>query len=411
MNWTIDALRFFNAIAIVGTISSTIYLLLVLVAAMRFRVRQRRIASVSGNIPERHVVLMKPVHGAEPRLDVNFASFFRQNYSNYEIIFCARHATDPAFKVVDKVSARFPRVKVTKLASGEPPWINPRTYSMQVMLEAAPDSLLIITDSDVEVDPNFVPAIVRHFEDANVGLVTCLYRGVATAGIWSRLEALTMSVDISSGVLVAEMLEGMKFSLGPCIATTKRVIAAAGGLESISEYYADDFVLGNRVSKAGFKVVLSDYIINHIVTNGAFISSLRHQLGWIRSTRFSRAKGHLGTLLTYATPFAILGFVTELGVGNRALALAFLAWGIANRIIQSVAVGGCVVRDRQAIAGCLLYPVRDFLTFCFWIWSYLGNKVRYRGEIYRIFDDGKIRLHQHRRHKSTYVIGTDERSA
>lgn len=369
---------------------------MVLVAAIRFSSNKARISAEIN--PEQALSLLKPVHGAEPELDLNLSSSLDQAYPDYEVLVCARSLSDPAFAVLDQISANYPSVKIKKIASGEPPWINPRTYSVHVMLQSAKHSLLVITDSDVRVDPNFLRCISSYFQDKQVGLVTCLYRGVTKAGFWARLEALGMSVEMSSGVLVAEMLEGMKFALGPSMAVRKEVIDAIGGLEEIAEYYADDFVLGNRVSKSGYRVVLSSYVIEHVITNSGFRASLRHQLGWARSTRFSRPKGHVGTVLTYAMPFALLGLVAGWLLGNWKLGIALLLCGVANRMVQCIAVGWGVVRDKSSLLYCWLYPVRDFTGFIFWVWSYLSNEVQYRGETYTLFEDGKIRLKQHQRY-------------
>jgi ceramide glucosyltransferase len=338
------------------------------------------------------ISLLKPVHGDEPQLYENLLSHFRQSYpADYEVIFCARHLSDPAFKTVDRLAKEFPDRTVKKIACGEPLWVNPRTFSVDRMIDVASYESLLITDSDVRVDNDFLENITPELNQEGVGLVTCLYRGVPSGGPWSFLEAIGMSVEMSSGVLVANMLEGMKFALGPCMALHKSCISKIGGLQDIASYYADDFVLGNRVSNAGFKVVLSKNVINHVVTNTNFKRSLQHQLGWMRSTRFSRPMGHFGTSLTFAMPFAILGFCVEAFRNNLYGALAFLSLGLLNRIIQSIVVGWMVVRDKKSLLFAWLYPIRDLMGFLFWAASYCSSKVGYRGETYILYDEGKIK--------------------
>lgn len=386
------------SIALLGTLSSTVYLFLVLAAARRFHLRSRRAESQlsSENLPPLSV--LKPVHGAEPRLDQNIASFFAQSYPEYELIFCARHLTDPAMKVVDQVQASTPsRLQVRKIECGEPPWVNPKIWSLDALLRAAVHPCIVITDSDVRVGDNFLHNVAPPLTDPSVGMITCLYRGVPTGGPWSRLEAMGMSVEMSSGVLVADMLEGMQFALGPCMATKKSAIAVIGGFAGLADYLADDFVLGNWISRAGLKVVLATEIIDHVVTNDTFLPSMRHQMGWARSTRFSRPMGHLGSVLTFAMPFAILGCVSEWLLGSWRLGLGLLAWGVVNRVVQALAVGWGVVKDRESPAWSLIYPLRDLMGFLFWVWSYLSNDIRFRGEIYALYADGKIRLKHHNR--------------
>ncbi len=386
------------SIALLGTLTSTVYLFLVLAAALRFHLRSRRAESPVNPAELPPLSVLKPVHGAEPRLDQNIASFFSQSYPDYELIFCARHLTDPAMKVVDQVQVSTrSRVQARKIECGEPPWVNPKIWSLDALLYAAVHPCIVITDSDVRVGENFLCNVAMPLRDPSIGIVTCLYRGVPTGGPWSRLEAIGMSVEMSSGVLVADMMEGMQFALGPCMATKKAAVAAIGGFSELADYLADDFVLGNWISRAGLKVVLATEIIDHVVTNGAFLPSMRHQVGWARSTRFSRPMGHLGSVLTFAMPFAILGCVSESLLGNWRLGLGVLAWGIVNRIVQALAVGWGIVKDRESRAWSLVYPVRDLMGFLFWLWSYLSNDVRFRGEIYTLYGDGKIRLKHHNR--------------
>ena len=162
------------------------------------------------------VTLLKPgLHGDEPNLDAHIASFFEQNYRNYEILFCARNSNDPGLRIARKVAARYPSVPVKFLATGERTHINAKVSSLEKMAAAANTDIFIISDSDVRVTPNYIREVVAPFANAKVGAVTCLYRGVADEGLWSKLEAAGMSVEMTSGVLVANMMEGMQFTLGP----------------------------------------------------------------------------------------------------------------------------------------------------------------------------------------------------
>ncbi len=375
-------------LALIGTASSSVYLGLVVVAAFRY-IRQPRPQNLRTYQP---VSLLKPIHNDEPQLYENLLSHFHQSFpADYELIFCARHFSDPAFKTVDRLIAEFPNRTVKKIACGEPLWVNPRTFSVDRMIDVALYESLVITDSDVRVEENFLENLTSELDQKDVGLVTCLYRGVPSGGPWSFLEAIGMSVEMSSGVLVANMLEGMKFALGPCMALHKKCISAIGGLEDVASYYADDFVLGNRVANAGFQVFLSRTVVNHVVTNTNFARSLKHQLGWMRSTRFSRPKGHFGTLLTFSMPFAILGFGVEMFTNHWRAAIAFLLIGVLNRIIQSIMVGWMVVKDRNSLWFAWVYPLRDLMGFLFWAASYLSSKVGYRGETYILYDEGRIK--------------------
>src|SRR5439155_20909908 len=295
-------------IALAGLLSSTAYLFLALIAALRFRFARPE-ASPSGDrdAPLPAVSLLKPLRGMEPHLEENLESFFRQDYPVFELIFGARTGSDPALKVVGALRRKHPGVKTRVMLSGEPAYPSPKVYTLEKMAASSSYQYLVFTDSDVEVSSDFLRHIVRPLLKPSVGLVTCRYRGVPTGGLWSLLEALGMSVEMSSGVLVAELLEGMKFALGPAMATRKDVLASIGGIQALGAYYSDDFVLGQLTHAVGKKVVLSRHVIDHVALNRSARASLLHQVRWMKSTRFSRPLGHLGSVMTFAMPFGVLG--------------------------------------------------------------------------------------------------------
>jgi ceramide glucosyltransferase len=375
--------RLFLSVALVGLISCTVFLVLTLISILRFRWRMRLSATVNSTIWPR-VTLLKPLCGMEPQLKRSLESFFAQEYPDFEIIFGTRDAADPALSVVESLQRRYPWVDVKVVHSGEPNHPNAKVCSLEKMIEASTSDYFIFSDSDVHVETDYIHAVVRPLLNPEVGAVTCLYRGVPTGSVWSRLEALGMSVEMTAGVMAAELLEGMKFTLGPTMATRREVVEQTGGIGALAEYCSDDYLLGNRIAELGYKVVLSNYVIEHIVLNRSFAASWLHQVRWMKSTRFSRPKGHLGTALTFAMPFGLLGFYSANSLHNSELASWLLGYAVFNRIILSLAAGWGVVRDPNAILYCWFYPVRDFLGFCFWAASYLGRTIVWRGENYRL---------------------------
>ena len=378
------------ALAILGAATSTVYSMMVAIAVVRFRRREAHVETRGLPPP---VSVLKPVHGDEPHLEENLASFFQQNYPEYEILFCARHDSDAGLQAARRVAARFPQIKTRILTCGEPPWPNARTFSLEVMRREARYPILVTSDSDVRVGPDYLASVVEPLSDAKVGMVTCLYRGVSQPGIWAQLEAMGMSVEMTSGVLVAEMLEGMQFALGPTMVMRKSTVEKIGGFQEVAQYYADDFVLGNwTATKASEKVALSSYIVEHHVLNADFEKSIAHQQGWATSTRFSRPKGHFGEVLTYAVPYGVLGLAVLGAAGHPYLGLSLLAFTMIERGLLCLLVAGCVVNDRQAVRKAWLYPLRDFMGFCFWVGSYFGSrKLRYRDDPYQLLPQGKLR--------------------
>jgi len=378
------------ALAVVGIVSSTVYSLLVAVAVLRFRRRASKVPPASFRPP---VTVLKALHGDEPDLEQNLSSFFVQDYPEYEILFCARHGNDLGLQAARRVAARFPQVKARILTCGEPPWPNARTFSFEIMRREAAHQILVSSDSDVRVGPDYLASVVAPLADPNVGMVTSLYRGVTRHGLWAQLEAMGMSVEMTSGVLVADMVEGMKFALGPSMVMRQSTIEKIGGFEPVAAYYADDFVLGNwTATKAHETVVLSSYIVEHHVLNADFKKSIAHQQGWATSTRFSRPAGHVGEVLTYAVPFGLLALAVLAASCHLVLGLALLAFTLLDRVLLCLLVAGAVVNDAPALRKAWLYPLRDFMGFCFWVRSYFGSRrTRYRGELYELLPEGRLR--------------------
>ncbi|MHB1958174.1 MAG: bacteriohopanetetrol glucosamine biosynthesis glycosyltransferase HpnI [Acidobacteriaceae bacterium] len=385
-------LEFVLGIGLFGMVTSTTYTALAMLAVRRF-VRRRE--GGSKTIFQPPVSLLKPLHGAEPDLEAHLATFFQQEYPDYEILFCARQLDDAGLVAARRVAARFPNVPVQFLSSGEPTVPNAKILSLERMAEVASHDLLIISDSDVRVGRNYVREVVAPFSDAKVGAVTCLYRGVAAqGGLWSRIEAAAMSVEMSAGVLVADMLEGMKFALGPTMAIRRSCLDEIGGFLPMGDYCADDFLLGNWVAKRGHTVVLSRHVIDHVVLHADFWPSMQHQARWMKSTRFSRPKGHLGTALTFSVPFGLLTAAALCGLRPShwpALAAVALLWSVGTRMLLAFAVSRQVVMEKSAWASVLLYPVRDLLGLLFWAASYCSRKVLWRNEIYLLEKAGRMR--------------------
>jgi len=382
------------ALAIFGLITSTVFTGMTLAAVPRFirerRVGEGRLRTRPGFTPP--LTLLKPLAGAEPNLEAHLASFFQQDYPEYEILFCARQSNDAGLEIARRVAARYPLIPAKFMSTGEPPYINAKVASMELMEKAASHGILVISDSDVRVTPDYLRAVALPFADNQVGGMCCLYRGIAAGGgLWARLEAVGMSVEMTAGVLVARMMEGMQFVLGPAIAFRRDVIRRMGGFKVTADYCADDFVLGNETHKLGQTVVLSHHAIDHIVINLSLMASLKHQVRWMKSTRFSRPKGHFGTALTFSMPFGLLGLAAGLSLGHPLWGVALLAWGVATRLALSIAVGRVVVRDPSWFNLLVLYPVRDLMGFFFWASSYMGSRILWRGRIFQLLPGGKMR--------------------
>lgn len=379
-------------VAAVGLTACTGFFGLLVLAGFRFR--RRKVPGIPvENFPP--VTLLKPLCGMEPNLRQNIGSFFDQEYPTFEIIFGAHSQDDPALAVVEAVRQEFPFVPVKIVISGEPTQANAKICSMRKMYAAARYDYLIISDSDVDVQPNYIREVVAPLLNPKVGMVTCLYRGATRGGLWSRLEALGMSVEMTSGVLVSDLLEQMEFALGPTMAIRREVLDSVGGFEVLGDYCADDYVLGQRVANTGREVVLSTHVIDHVVVNRSMYASFLHQIRWMKSTRFSRPAGHLASVLSFAMPFGLLGLATSIALGRPMLGLGFVGAALLNRVLMAMVAGCGAVRDQQALRFCWLYPLRDLMGFGFWVCSFLGNTIVWRGQRYRLEVGGlMVPLHQ-----------------
>ncbi len=385
----------FLGLAVVGLITSTVFAGMVLAAVPGYLRERRLFCSLVKECPgfTPSLTLLKPLHGAEPNLEANLATFFEQDYPAYEILFCAREPNDAGLEIARRVAARYPRVPARFFSTGgQPPYINAKVASLETMEAEAAHGILVISDSDVRVTPEYLRAVARPFADAEVGAVTCPYRGVAAqGGMWARIEAVGMSVEMTSGVLVARKMEGMQFVLGPTMAFRRETIRAMGGFRVTADHCADDFVLGNETYKLGQTVALSHHAIDHMVINARFQASMKHQIRWMQSTRFSRPKGHLGTALTFSVPFGLLAWASAAGLGHGWWGLALFGWSVATRLALSSSVGGLVVCDRSWFGLLVLYPLRDLMGFGFWAASYLSSRILWRGKVFELLPGGKMR--------------------
>ena len=383
------------AIATCGTVLSAIFLVLALLGAAKFHRQVREQAQFAGQVPQLPPVsLLKPVHGLEPRLKENIESFFQQDYPQYEVLFAADTEDDAALAVIREVCTRYPEIPSRVLINGRPPWPNPPAFSFHCMTEVAAHNILVTSDSDVRVEGNYLREVVPPLLDPAVGLVTCVYRGANAGGFWSALDAIGMSVEMTAGVVTVNLLEGMRFALGPTIVVRKDVLEKIGGYQVLGEYFSNDFVIGNLVEKAGYRVVLSRHIIDHVVPPMTFKRMWERQVRWARGTRWSRPKGHIGTGLIFAMPYGILGCGAALAAGRAGICAAFLAAAILNRVIEGWFIGWGVVRDPVVLKAPWLIPLRDLLGFFVWCASYISKRSVWRESRYELVAGGRIVLRQ-----------------
>ena len=360
--------------------------LLTIFAAVRFRLRKPPPAAAGPARPA--ISVLKPLAGDEPELERNLRSFFDLDYPRYELLFAAREAEDPALKAARKLSRQYPRVPVKILVTGEPPCPNEKVFALQAMAAAARHDLLVISDSDIRADADCLAGIVSEFSAAKTGVVTCPYRAAPGPSFWSLLEALGMNTEFWGGVLLAEMLAPMDFAVGPTMAISRDCLEAAGGFESLQEYLAEDFVLGQRARAAGFEVRLARNVVEHRIGADRFAASFRHRLRWNRSTRRSRPRGYVGQIFMNPLPWALLAVPLS---GGAAWSVWLLGICALLRLAALFAVGGAVLGDRLTLRYFWLAPLQDIAALPAWFGAFFGNTVIWRGRRFRLTADGKLR--------------------
>ncbi len=388
-------LRVLFWVASIGTATSSIYCLMVVAAAARFGLRKRREDRAPADfLPP--ISVFKPMHGTEPGMERNLSTFFEQDYPEFELLFCARHETDEGLKVARAVAARYPNVNARIVICGEPTpeFHNAKVFSLAKLASVAKYEVVVSSDADVRVAKDYLRRMVQNLKRPEMGLASCLYIGTVERedgkpSLSSRLDAVGKSVEMSSGVLVADMLEGTKFALGPTMVLWKRSFDDAGGFEDIGQYYAEDFVIGNRLANKGIGVAMATHVIRLMVQDQPFWLSFKDQLRWMRSTRKSRPWGHFGTGATFATPFGVAGLLWGVLAGHPLLGAAWLFAMAANRWLQA----GTVLRildDPDWLRSTAIYPLRDLLGSLLWVGSYVSRKFYYRGGIYVLNDGGTV---------------------
>jgi ceramide glucosyltransferase len=387
MNWV---LRILFGLAAVGTVTSTIYCAMAVVAAVRFGLRKRREDRVPAFLPP--VSVLKPLHGAEPSLAKSLEGFFQQEYPEYELLFCARHEGDAGLQTARRIAAEYPGATARFLTCGEPEYPNPKMWSLAMMGRAAQHDLLVTSDADTRVTPDYLMQCMKAMADGKTALSSCMYIGTAEegAGFAARLDAVGKSVEMVAGCLVADMVEGgTKFALGVTMILPKRSWEDAGGYDDLGQHWAEDFVLGNRLAESGRKVTISNHVIRIMVLDTPFGESFRNQLRWMKSTRRSRPWGHLGSGLTFAVAYGLMGLLWGLLSGHALIGVAWLGATALNRIVLAAAMLLALGEPRW-LGQAMLYPVRDLLGSVLWVGSYCGSSIRYHDSELEISPDGRV---------------------
>ncbi len=359
-----------------------VYCVLVIIAAYRYHAVQ---PPPPGNQPP--VSILRPLCGIDESLEDNLRSCFNQLYPEFEIVMAVHTPGDLAAPVAENLIREYAgRVSARLIVTGESTIPNAKSYSLNRMVREAKYEVLVMSDSDVWAEPDLLSRVAREFQNPRVGLVTCPYLAVPGKSIWSRLEAIGMNTELLGGVLVARMLEGMRFALGPTLAIRRNVLDAMGGFGYLQEFLAEDFVIGQRTAELGHEVVLSSSIIQHRIGSQGMVKNLKHRLRWARSTRRSRPAGYWGQLFTYPLPLALLLW----GVWPAAWPALLLTAMV--RSAAAAATATYILKDPLTRKQWWLLPIQDILGFFVWMGGFLGDTIIWRDRKCTVLRDGRLHV-------------------
>ena len=359
--------------------ASAAYSIVAIVAADKFFGRARSAGPSEPPAAEftPPISILKPIRGLDRETYENYASFCRQDYPEFEILFCVTDDSDPAVPVIQQIIRDFPERRVRLLVGAEPLGASDKVNKLCRMVREARHEIVIVTDSDVRVEPGFLRAVAAPFRDPAVGGVTCLYRGLTDGSFPANLEALGNSTDFAPGVLVAWMLGGeeLDFMLGAVMATTKKHLAEIGGFEALVDYFCDDYELGNRLAARGHRVELSRFPVDIVYPRETLGEAFRHQLRWNLSIRYSRPWGHFGLIFTQMLVWSLAALLlTNSWWGEVGFAVAYVL--LRHEVALSTGARG--MKDKLVRKKMWMLAARDLFAFVVWLASFFPQRIYWR---------------------------------
>jgi len=372
------------AILVIATIPFIYYLIALYSSWQFFRKNLPRNRGKDDFTPP--LSILKPIRGLDPDSYENFASFCRQDYPEYELLFCVGDESDPAVPILQKLIKDFPERRIRLLFSSGGQGSNDKVVKLARLVAEAPHDVVVISDSDVRVKSDYLRTVVAPLADPKVGAVTCFYVSIEEKTFAERLQTIGMFSDFYAGILVARQLDGVKFALGPTIATTRSRLTEFGGYGAITNRPADDLLVGRLIAEQGYGVELLPYTILTVADYGSMRDLLHKRLRWIVVMRHLRPWGHFGLLLTQGLPWSLAAIAVYPTAG---IALAYLGTYLVLRSMMTWMVGIWGLKQSALWNKLPLIPAWDAVAFLIWLISFVRNSIRWRdGEYY--IRDGRL---------------------
>jgi ceramide glucosyltransferase len=327
------------------------------------------------------VSVLKPVRGLDPEAYQNFASFCRQDYPQYEILFAVGSEQDPAAPVIRQLIADFPALPIRLLVG--PPKIgsNDKVNKLCAMARAARHPVLVLSDADIRVGPDHLRRIVAPFRDPGVGTVTSLFTGIAQPALWPELEAINLSTDFMPSILLAQLIEGVHFAMGATIAVSRQCLDTIGGFDGLAAEAADDYQLGYRTARHGRKVELVDAAVKTWCCPASLEEFYVQRLRWSIMARQARPAGYFGLIVTQGLPWTLLAAVVA---PSHLIALGFVSAYFILRMAAVWTIGIWGLHDDLLKRRWWLVPIWDIFAFVIWLHSLFWSRVRWQGAEYRV---------------------------
>ncbi|BAY10670.1 bacteriohopanetetrol glucosamine biosynthesis glycosyltransferase HpnI [Calothrix sp. NIES-2098] len=332
------------------------------------------------------ISILKPICGVDRDAEQNLASFCQQDYPEYQIVFAVRDRQDPGIEVINKIIQQFPDLDIQMVVSDRIIGTNLKVSNLANAVTAAKYEIILISDSDIRVGEDYLQRVIQLFQDENVGVVTCLYRSLAQGWV-TILEAIGTACDFHPGVLVSNHMEGIKFAFGSTIVIRRQALEAIGGFAAVADYLADDFQLGYLPAQAGYKVVLCDYIVDHVLASSTLAEAIQRQIRWARCIRVSRPWGYVGLLFTYGTVTSLL---LAIATGGSIFGWTVLAITWVMRLLMGWLVGVKMLNDQVAKKYFWIIPIRDLFHFAIWCSGFIGSTIAWRGQKFKLIEGGKL---------------------
>jgi ceramide glucosyltransferase len=329
---------------------------------------------------------LKPVRGLDPEAYENFASFCRQDYPDYEILFCIGDTSDPAYPVLQRLVSDFPERQIRIVIGSGRVATNDKVAKLARLVEEASHEYLVISDSDVRVEPDYLRKVIAPLEDPRVGATTCFYVPIEESTWVQRLQDVGMVSDFYPGILVAKQLDGVKFALGPTIATTRTLLHSFGGYASIENRPADDLLVGRLIAEQGYEVELLPYTISTVADYQSLGELFHKRLRWITVMRHMRPWGHLGLIFTLGLPWALLAIIL---LPTPIVVVAYLGGYFVTRALMTILIGTLGLKQPGIWKKLVLIPVWDGMASLIWLASFTRKTIRWRGRDY-LMRDGEL---------------------